>query len=147
MANMPRRSPEPPPGLPRIQYPPGTANEVLRELAPLLAEEGNDIANLDVDDLETLQAALTRAVERRNTARFARSGEAHEYALATLRLVAEALAHGDVRDGAWLAELIGLLDLSSWPPGMRVDGAVLLGAIGPLKSGRRPRCLRSRSAA
>jgi hypothetical protein len=27
---------------------------------------------------------------------------------------------GTVRDGAWVAELTGLLDLSSWPPGMRV---------------------------
>ncbi len=30
---------------------------------------------------------------------------------------------GDVRDGAWVAELTGLLDLSGWPPGMRVDHA------------------------
>ncbi len=27
---------------------------------------------------------------------------------------------GDVREGAWVAELTGLLDLSGWPPGMRV---------------------------
>ncbi|WP_066913280.1 IS1380 family transposase [Millisia brevis] len=27
---------------------------------------------------------------------------------------------GHVRDGAWVAELTGLLDLSTWPPGMRV---------------------------
>ena len=27
---------------------------------------------------------------------------------------------GGVRDGAWVAELTGLLDLSKWPPGMRV---------------------------
>jgi hypothetical protein len=29
-------------------------------------------------------------------------------------------AHDEVRDGAWVAELTGLLDLSSWPEGMRV---------------------------
>jgi hypothetical protein len=29
-------------------------------------------------------------------------------------------ADGQVRDGAWVAELTGLLDLSSWPQGMRV---------------------------
>jgi hypothetical protein len=29
-------------------------------------------------------------------------------------------ADGEVRDGAWVAELTGLLDLSSWPKGMRV---------------------------
>ena len=29
-------------------------------------------------------------------------------------------ADGEVRDGAWVAELTGLLDLTGWPPGMRV---------------------------
>jgi hypothetical protein len=29
-------------------------------------------------------------------------------------------ADRQVRDGAWVAELTGLLDLSSWPKGMRV---------------------------
>ncbi|GAB3474303.1 IS1380 family transposase [Amycolatopsis cihanbeyliensis] len=29
-------------------------------------------------------------------------------------------ADGQVRDGAWVAELTGLLDLTDWPPGMRV---------------------------
>jgi hypothetical protein len=27
---------------------------------------------------------------------------------------------GQIRDGAWVAELTGLLDLTGWPPGMRV---------------------------
>ena len=29
-------------------------------------------------------------------------------------------ADGAVRDGAWVAELTGLIDLAGWPPGMRV---------------------------
>ncbi|MGF6889226.1 hypothetical protein ABIA39_008688 [Nocardia sp. GAS34] len=29
-------------------------------------------------------------------------------------------ADGKVRDGAWVAELTGLIDLTGWPPGMRV---------------------------
>jgi Transposase DDE domain group 1 len=29
-------------------------------------------------------------------------------------------AHDEIRDGAWVAELTGLLDLGSWPAGMRV---------------------------
>ena len=29
-------------------------------------------------------------------------------------------AHDEIRDGAWVAELTGLLDLSGWPEGMRV---------------------------
>ena len=30
-------------------------------------------------------------------------------------------AHDQIRDGAWVAELTGLLDLTSWPKGMRVN--------------------------
>lgn len=41
MADMRRRSPEPPVGMPQIQHKPGLANEMLRELAPLLAEEAS----------------------------------------------------------------------------------------------------------
>jgi hypothetical protein len=29
-------------------------------------------------------------------------------------------ADGEIREGAWVAEATGLLDLSGWPPGMRV---------------------------
>jgi len=29
-------------------------------------------------------------------------------------------AHDEIRDGAWVADLTGLLDMSKWPPGMRV---------------------------
>ena len=29
-------------------------------------------------------------------------------------------AHDEIRDGAWVAELTGLMDLTGWPPGMRV---------------------------
>lgn len=29
-------------------------------------------------------------------------------------------AHDEIRDGAWVAEITDLLDLSAWPPGMRV---------------------------
>jgi hypothetical protein len=47
--------PEPPPGPPRIEFKARIANEMLRELAPLLAEEGVDVDNIDVPDVETLQ--------------------------------------------------------------------------------------------
>ena len=72
------------------------ANETLRELAPLLAEEGVDVDNIDVPDLDTLQAAMNRAVERHNMARFTPVGQARDLAVATLRLaVTEAIADGD----------------------------------------------------
>jgi len=95
MADMRRRSPEPPPGPPQIQFKPGIANEMLRELAPLLAEEGIDVDNIDVPDLDNLQAAMNRAVERHNMARFTPVGRARELVVTTLRLVIDAMADGD----------------------------------------------------
>jgi hypothetical protein len=92
VADMRRRGPEPTPGLPEIQFKPGVAEDMLRELAPLLAEEGIDVDNIDVPDLDTLQRALDRAVERHNMARFTPVGEARQLAVVTLRLVIEAIA-------------------------------------------------------
>jgi hypothetical protein len=95
VAQIRRRDPEPPPGPPRIEFKPGMANEMLRELAPLLAEEGIDVENIDVPDVETLQRAMNRAVERHNMALFSPVGDTRELAVATLRLVVEALAEDD----------------------------------------------------
>jgi hypothetical protein len=92
---MRRRDPEPPPGPPRVQHRPGLAKETLRELAPLLAEEGIDVENIDAIDPTTLQRALNQAVERHNMALFSPVGKARELAVVTLRLVVEALAEGD----------------------------------------------------
>jgi hypothetical protein len=95
MTDMRRRSPEPSPRPPTIEIKPGMAQELLRELAPLLAEEGIDVDNIDVPDLQTLQAALNRAMERHNMSLFTPIGHARELAAATLRLAAEAIADGD----------------------------------------------------
>ena len=94
---MRRRSPEPPAGPPEIQFKPGMASDLLRELAPLLAEEGIDVDNIDVPDVETLQRALNRAMERHNMSLFTPVGQARELAAVTLRLAAEAIADGDTR--------------------------------------------------
>jgi hypothetical protein len=91
VANMRRRSPEPPPRGPEIRFTPGLADEMLRELAPLLAEEGIDVENIDVPDLDTLQRALNRAVERQNMMRFTPVGQARELVNVTLRLTIEAI--------------------------------------------------------
>ena len=90
MADLRRRGPEPPPEPPQIQFKPGIAPELLRELAPLLAEEG-----IDVPDMDTLQAAMNRAVERHNLARFTPVGQGRELAVTTLRQAIEAIADGD----------------------------------------------------
>ncbi len=106
MADMRRRSPEPPPGAPQIQLKPGLAKETLRELAPLLAEEGIDVDNIDVPDPDTLQAAMKRAIERHNLTRFTPVGHARDLAVTTLRLVIEALADGDTTLAAAILEQI-----------------------------------------
>src|SRR5258708_673103 len=106
MADMRRRSPEPPPGAPKIQLKPGLAKETLRELAPLLAEEGIDVDNIDVPDLDTLQAAMNRSIERHNMTRFTPVGHARDLAVTTLRLVIEALTDGDTTLAAAILEQV-----------------------------------------
>jgi hypothetical protein len=123
VANMRRRGPEPPPGVPRIEHRPGLANEMLREVAPLLAEEGIDVDNIDVADLQTLQAAMNRAVERLNMARFTPIGEARDNALTTLRIVVEAIADNDTT-------LAGAILESVPPEAPDGESATVAGCIG-----------------
>jgi hypothetical protein len=124
VADMRRRDPEPPPGMPEIEYKPGLAKQTLRELAPLLAEEGIDVDDIDVPDLDTLQAAMNRAIERHNMARFTPVGQARDYAVTTLRLVVEAVAENNTA----LAAAI----LDSVPPEAPPDGksATVAGCTG-----------------
>jgi hypothetical protein len=107
MADMRRRSPEPPPGPPQIEIKPGLAQETLRELAPLLAKEGIDVDNIDVPDLATLQAAFNRAVERHNMTCFTPVGHARDLAITTLRLVIEAIADDDTTLATAILEQAG----------------------------------------
>jgi len=88
-------APEPPPDPPEIRLQPGMAKQTLRELAPLLAEEGIDVDNIDVPDMQTLQRAMDRAVERQNMTLFTPVGQARDLAAATMRLAVEAIADGD----------------------------------------------------
>ncbi len=97
MADLRRRSPEPPAGMPRVEFKPGLADETLRELAPLLAQEGIDVDKLEVADLPTLQRALNRAVERRNLELFSPMGATREIAVLHLRRVVEAILTDDTR--------------------------------------------------
>jgi hypothetical protein len=81
---------------------PGLADQMMRELAPLLAEDGIDLDNPDTLDPVVLQEALNRAVERRNLALFTPVGEARAITVTTLRLVVEAI----VEDNTALATAI-----------------------------------------
>jgi hypothetical protein len=106
MADLRRRSPEPAAGLPRIESKPGMADELMRELAPLLAEEGIDLSGGDVPDMETLQAALQRAVERRNLELFTPVGAIRKIAVDTLRRVVAAVHTGDSKTAGRLLEQV-----------------------------------------
>ncbi|RFA06601.1 hypothetical protein B7R21_19365 [Subtercola boreus] len=75
-----------------VVHRPGLAAELLREIGPLLAEDGFDINNLEAPDLETLNAAIGRAVERRNFERFVPVGRTRQQALTILRLASEAIS-------------------------------------------------------
>jgi|SRR6266487_1118290 len=66
---------------------------MLHELAPL-AEEAIDVDKIDVPDLDTLQSAMNRAVERLNMPGFIPRA-AREYAVTALRLVIEAITDGE----------------------------------------------------
>jgi hypothetical protein len=106
MADMRRRGPEPAAGLPHIEHKPGMADEMMRELAPLLAEEGIDLSGDDVPDMESLQAALNRAVERRNLELFTPVGATRQIAVETLRRVVDAVLAGDTRTAGQLLESV-----------------------------------------
>lgn len=150
---MRRRGPEPPPGFPEVRFKPGVAEETLRELAPLLAEEGIDAGNIDVPDLDTLQQALDRAVERHNMALFTPVGQAREMAAALLRRATEAITGGETaRAAAILGQAqpespdgsaatvarctgtaLGLLD--DWLPGRSEQAPARLGEWAVLPAG------------
>ena len=72
--------------------------------------------------METLQAALDRAVERRNMALFTPVGEARALSLTTLRLIAEAIEDGD-------PDLAGSI-LESVPPEAPAGKATVAACIG-----------------
>ena len=67
------------------------ADDLLAELAPYLLQDGIDLRTTSFDDLDALNAALGRAVERRNAALFEPTPEQRSYALTLFRLVTEAL--------------------------------------------------------
>lgn len=72
------------------------ADDLLREVAPLLAAEGIYLDDPSTYDLATVNEALGRAVDRRNFERFVAVGETRAYALTVLRLTSEALAEGSL---------------------------------------------------
>lgn len=73
---------------------PGLAAELMQELGPLLAADGFDIDNLETPDLQTVNEALARAVERRNFERFVPVDQTRAGAVTVIRLAVEAINDG-----------------------------------------------------
>lgn len=80
-----------------VVHSPGMADELMLEIAPLLAAEGIDLSDPSTLDLATINEALGRAVERRNFELFVATGETRAYALTVLRMTSEALAEGSIQ--------------------------------------------------
>jgi hypothetical protein len=102
--NLRVEGPEMVPGPLRVSRKPGMADAMLAELAPLLAEDGIDLNN--PPDLDVFQAALARAVERRNMALFTPIGARREVAAAALTGVVLAIATDRNQDAAARLERI-----------------------------------------
>lgn len=81
-----------------VTHQPGMARELIDELTPLLAADGIDLndPNLDVD-IDELNAAFGRAAERRNLELATPVGERRLQVLAVLRSISLALSEGEVR--------------------------------------------------
>jgi hypothetical protein len=105
----------------RIQHTPGMADQMMRELAPFLAEEGIDVDNIDVPDLETLNAAFAR-----------------DNTLATLRAIVTALTGGD--DTTATALLDAIPPTATNPDDTTVSGTIGVGTglLDDWLSGRHP---------
>lgn len=80
-----------------IRHTPGMADEMMRELAPLLKEEGVDLDDLSGVDVEQMNTALAAATERRNMMLSTPVGAQRDGSLALLRDIAEAIERGDVQ--------------------------------------------------
>ena len=90
-----------------VVHRPGLADEMLNELAPLLAEEGIDLNDPDSElDLNRLNAALDYATERHNMELFTAVGEQRSRTLATLRDVSDALEQKNAARAARILDTI-----------------------------------------
>ncbi|GAA4106627.1 hypothetical protein FB556_2262 [Enteractinococcus coprophilus] len=73
---------------------PDMADQVMQEIAPLLAADGIDLENLDDVEVEELDAAMARAVERHNLEQITPVGDQEAVTLLTLSSIVYALDSG-----------------------------------------------------
>jgi hypothetical protein len=123
VVNMRRAGPEPVAGAPQVVHKPGMADELLHELAPLLAEEGIDLDGGEIPDLAMLQAAMDRAVQRHNMQLFTPVGADRDNAAVVLREAVIAIGAGD---GVRAGEVLAAVEPQPTQPG----GASVAGCTG-----------------
>jgi hypothetical protein len=97
-----------------ITHRPGLAQNLLQEMAPLLAEEGIDVNDPSTFDIDSLNAALGRAVERSNLERFTPVGGTRKAGLSILRLIVVGIDDGM---DSHMQAIVGAI--SPEPPGVK----------------------------
>lgn len=116
------------------------ADELLRELAPLLAEDGINLSDPEqMPDRQTLQAAMQRAVERQNMTLFSPVGAARELAVTTLQRTVQAAATGDTAAAATALDHAQPESPDSSAPTVAGCIGVALGLMDDWLSGHDPR--------
>jgi hypothetical protein len=115
---------------------PGIADEMLRDLAPLLAEDGVDIN--DLPDIDTLNRAMQKAIERRNMELFTPVGARCDQAISLLRLVVTAIAGGETELAGALLDRAQPESPNNSAPEVSSCIGLTLGLLDDWLSGHRP---------
>lgn len=109
-----------------VVHRPGLADEMLTQLAPLLAEEGIDLNDPHADvDLDQINAALSYATERHNMELFTPVGDQRTRALETLREISDAVQQGRTDQAELILDAIEPDATSRRPSAAQVIGTSL----------------------
>jgi len=108
-----------------VRRQPGMAKRMLDQIAPLLADEGIDLENLDGSDLDAVNAALARATERHNLMLFTPVGKHRALALSVLRRFTMAIGDDDLRAAQKILDDVPIEETDSMPAVSHVIGAAL----------------------
>lgn len=108
-----------------VTHRPGLAQEVLTELNPLLKDEGIDLDAGGNADLDALDGALQRAVERHNLELSTPTGRHRDLTLAVLRRIAELQEIGDDDEVHHILDLVGPDPSENAPSAAQVMGVGL----------------------
>ena len=123
-----------------ITHQPGMADQMMRELAPLLAEEGVDIDNLSEDvDVDQLNAAMASATERYNMELFTPVGAERDRAIHVLRQFSDAVHSGPESQAQSILDRVEPEPSGQYPSASQLIGT----SLDFLDRGPRPRVVRT----